>query len=103
MAQSDQIVFTVYAKNQRGVWETQGQAEEMHAAVNAAKKLVGSSRFNGVKVDQTFYDSVNDRRVSSTIFEDGGSRGGPSVFLWLGLAVVAGVASFGVTYGYFGL
>ena len=103
MAQNDQIVFTVLAKNKSGVWENQGQADEMHAAVNAAKKMASSSRFKGVKVDQTFYDSVNDRKVSSTIFQDDGPRGGASVFLWLGVAVVAGIASFGLTYGYFGL
>ncbi len=99
MAQSEQIVFTVLGMNQRGVWEPQGQAEEMHAAVSAAKKMADTNRFKGVKVDQTFYDKVNGRKVSSTIFEHGGPRKGPSLLLWLALAVVAGAASFALTYG----
>ena len=87
------------ARTQKGTWEAQGQAEEMHAAVSAAKEMAGSSRFKGVKVDQTFFDKTNGRQVSSTIFEHGGARNGPPLILWLGLALVAGAASFALTYG----
>lgn len=99
MSQSEQIIFTVMAMKRPGVWEPQGQAEEMHAAVTAAKGLAKSGRFKGVKVDQTFQDKINGRQVNSTIYQHGVGSPGSSLMLWLGLACLAGVVSFGVTYG----
>jgi allantoicase len=98
MGRSEEIQFTVLACNRRGNWETKGHTSEMHAAITAAKQMVADGKVHGVKVSQTFFDEAHGRQVSSTVFEQGDPPKGPSLTLWIGIAVLAGAASFAATY-----
>ena len=97
--QSEQIVYTVLAFG-KGGWEEQRKLADMHAARKTADELFNTGKCKSVKVDKIFFDSENNRFVTTTIFNrDRGPQRTLSPMIWLLLlAVFGGVVSFAVTY-----
>jgi hypothetical protein len=97
-AQREQIVYSVLTLGAGG-WEERGKVADMHAALRTAKQLSDSRQFLGVKVDKHFFDTDNDRFVSTTILDQKPkARRSYTVYWLLLVAVLGGLASFAVTY-----
>lgn len=95
---TEQIVYSVITQDGGG-WRTHGQSGEMQAAIDAADKLLGTRRFQRVRVNKQFSDPENGRTVTATILDKGQSgRREIPVAVWVAIAVLAGIASFAATY-----
>lgn len=97
MAGGQQITFTVLGHDKSG-WQAQGSTGEMQVAVANAEALVASKKFPEARVDQTYFDTRNQRQVTSTIVTKGKAQRGTPAALWLFLALIAGAVSFVITY-----
>ena len=97
--QNEQIVYSVMAFG-KGGWEEQQKLADMHAARKTADELLNAGKCKRVKVDKVFFDSANNRFVTTTIFNrDSTPQKTMSPMIWLLLlAVFGGVVSFAVTY-----
>lgn len=98
VSNAESITYTVHARD-RGGWQPQGSTADMQTALTAARQLLGSKRFRQVKVDKQFYDRMNARSVTMTIYEEALARRRSLVMpLLIALALTGGLVSFAVTY-----
>ena len=97
--QNEQIVYSVLAFG-KGGWEERRKLADMHTARKTADELFSTGKCKRVKVDKIFFDSENNRFVTTTIFNrDRTPQKTFSPMIWLLLlAIFGGVVSFAVTY-----
>lgn len=95
---AEDITYTVFALDQTG-WQAKGTTLDMFAAMDAARQLFATKKFEQVKVDKAFMDRTNRRIITTTILSEGSRARRPvPVLIWLLVALIGGVASFAVTY-----
>ena len=95
---AEDITYTVLALDQ-GDWQSKASSPDMFAAMKAAEQLFASRRFEQVKVDKQFYDSTNQRLVTTTILaKSTAKRRTLPILVWVAVALIGGVISFALTY-----
>ena len=83
-----------------GVWIAGRPGSALDEAMAQAREALASRRFERVRVEQLFTDPSANRTVTTTVFEQAGSRREASnlgVWALLGVAVLLGIGAFFVT------
>ena len=83
-----------------GVWTAGRPGSALDEAMAQARDALASRRFERVRVEQLFTDPSANRTVTTTVFEQAGSRRETSnlgVWALLGVSVLLGIAAFFVT------
>lgn len=94
---AEEINYTVSSHDGTG-WRDQGTSRNMQTALSAAEKLFASNKFEQVKVDKAFKEAGTQRQVRTTIFsKTRAERKGVPGWLWILIALAAGLVSFIIT------
>jgi hypothetical protein len=84
----------------RGAWTVGEKSGSLDTALAAARRSLGTKRFERVRVEQEFIDPGAKRAVVTTVFEEAGTvpeRFEVSIRMLLGISVVLAVGMYFLT------
>lgn len=97
MSSREEITYRVLTC-ENGQWQSKSTVKDMFKAKQMAEQLQSSRKCEHIKIDKTFFDKEHGRQVTMTIVDMAIDKNNTPLAVWLLLAVIGGMISFGATY-----